>query len=68
MWNSHEIKSVKNFIIKKSATEVFQVCISITLALILAVHCYCGDNVKRGLISKHCLKENDNMVVEKISQ
>ena len=27
--DSHEIQSVKNFIIQKSATEVFQLCISI---------------------------------------
>ena len=45
-----KIKSVKNVIIKKSATKVFQVCISIVydsffwnLALVLVLHCYCGD-------------------------
>ena len=28
MWNSQKIKSAKNFIIKKAATKVFQVCVS----------------------------------------
>ena len=53
--NSHKIKNVKKVISKKSATKVFQVFISIVyialfwylaLALVLALHCYCGDNVK----------------------
>ena len=53
-----KIKSVKNVIIKKSATKVFQVCITsvlwnLALALVLALHCYCGDDVKYGLFSKH---------------
>ena len=39
-------------------TKVFQVCIGIgqlfwNLALILVLHCYCGDNVKYGPLSKH---------------
>ena len=60
--NSHKIKNVKKIISKKSATKVFQVFISIVyialfwylaLALVLALHCYCGDNIKYGLLSKH---------------
>ena len=47
-----KIKSIKNFIIKKSAAKVFQVYLSIVydsffwnlaLALVLVLHCYCGD-------------------------
>ena len=48
---------------KKSATKVFEVCMSIVydsfvlelsiIALVLALHCYCGDKVKYGLLSKH---------------
>ena len=47
-----KIKSVKNFIIKKSAAKVFKVYLSIVydsffwnlaLALVLVLHCYCGD-------------------------
>ena len=55
--NSHEIKTY----------EVFQVCISVVydsfilqlsisinkLALVLALHCYCRDNVKHRLLSKN---------------
>ena len=57
-----KIKIVKNVIIKKSATKVFQVCINIIydnfilelyffnfileVLVLLLVHCYCGDNVK----------------------
>ena len=42
--------------------KVFEVCISIVynsffwnlaLALVLVLHCYCGDMVKYGLLSKH---------------
>ena len=53
---------------KKSATKVFQGCISIvndSLALVLAQHCYCGDTY---LKENTCFKENANMAVEKISQ
>ena len=48
-------KDVQNVIIKTSATKDFQVCISIVydsffwnlaLALVLVLHCYCGDSVK----------------------
>ena len=35
-------------------------------ALILALHWYCGDNVKYGLFQNTCFKENDNMAGEKI--
>ena len=31
--------------------------------LLLALHCYCGENVKYGFL---CFQENDNMLVEKI--
>ena len=57
-----KIKIVKNVIIKKSGTKLFQVCISIKYdnfilelyffnfileaLVLLVVHCYCGDNVK----------------------
>ena len=63
--NSQKIKSVKNFIIKKSATKTFQICIiivydsfilelSISISISTALlFCYCGDNVKYGLLSKH---------------
>ena len=34
--------------------------------LVLALYCYCGDNVKYGLLSKHLFKENNKMTVEKI--
>ena len=61
MWKSQ--KTVQ----KKSATRVLQVCISfssieyytialfwnLALALVLPLYCYCGDNVKYGLLSKH---------------
>ena len=60
----------------KSATKVFQVCMIIVydsfflalvlLALVLALHCYCGENVK--YFQNNCFKEYDNMAVEKISQ
>ena len=56
----------KRYYKKKSATKAFQVCISIvkvqyaidlfwnlTLALVLALRCYYGYNVKYGLLSKH---------------
>ena len=56
MWRSHKIKSVKNVIIKKVSYEVFQACSKYTialfwnlvLALVLALPCYCEDNVKCG--------------------
>ena len=59
MWSSQKIKRVK--IVKKSATKVFEVCISIVydgslgtyLALVLALYCYCRDDVKYGLLSRH---------------
>ena len=53
---------VKNIIIKESATNVFQVCMSIVydsftlelnIYISIRLHCYCGDNVKYGLLSKH---------------
>ena len=63
--NSQKIKSVKNFIIKKSPAKVFQVSIvkyktalfwNIALALVLALHCYCERNVKYRLLPKHLLQ------------
>ena len=54
MWISHKIKSVKNVIIKKVSYEVFQACSKYTIALfwnlvlVLALPCYCEDNVKYG--------------------
>ena len=62
MWNSHKIWSVKDVIIKESATNVFQVCMSIvydsfileiSIYISIRLHCYCGNNVKYGLFSKH---------------
>ena len=47
-----------NFILELSNS------ISISTALLF---CYCGDNVKYGLLLKH-FQRNDNMAVEKISQ
>ena len=50
---------------EKIGCQSFQVCISIVydsffwnlaLALVLALHCYCGDNVKYGLLSRHLLQ------------
>ena len=52
---------------KKSAMKIFQVCMIIaydsfilelskTLALVLALQCYFGDNVKYGLLSNHLLQ------------
>ena len=58
-----KIKRVKKKIIrKKSAPKVFLVCLSIVydsffwnlaLALVLELHCYCGDSEKYGLLLKH---------------
>ena len=54
MWRSHKIKTVKNVIIKKVSYEVFQACSKYTIALfwnlvlVLALPCYCEDNVKYG--------------------
>ena len=36
--------------------------------LVLALHCYCGDNVKYGLLLKPNFKEGNNMVAEKSSK
>ena len=70
--------SVKNFIIKKSATKVFQVCKSIvydTFILELSISistARCTVIVERmkntDFFQNTCFTENDNMVVEKISQ
>ena len=52
MWRSHKIKSVKNVIIKKVSYEVFQAYSKYKIALfwnlVLALPCYCEDNVKYG--------------------
>ena len=58
-----KIKSVKNIIIKKVSYETFSSMFKYSntiapfwnLALVLALHCYCGDTdyVKYGLLSKH---------------
>ena len=56
MWSSKK-KCKKLYY--KSATKLYQVCISIvyeSFILVLALHCYCGDNVKYGLLSKHLLQ------------
>ena len=54
---------------KKSATKIFQLCISIVcdswnlaLALVLALHCYRGDNVKYGLLSRHLFQRKQQYV------
>ena len=57
-------KSVKNVIIKKISYESFSsMCIvydsffwNLALASILALHCYCGDNIKNRLLSKHLIQ------------
>ena len=50
VWNSQKVKSVKSVIIKKLATKIFQAWYTMALfwnlALVLALHCYCGDNVR----------------------
>ena len=60
--NSQKIKSVKNFIIKKSATKTFQICISIvydrfilelSISISISTALLLWDNVKCGLLSKH---------------
>ena len=39
------------------------------IALVLALHCYCGDKVKYGLLSKHLFqRKHANVVIEKFSQ
>ena len=54
--------SAKNVFIKKASYKAFQVYVSIVydmifwnlaLALVLVLHCYSGDSVKYGLLSKH---------------
>ena len=63
MWNSEKnVECRQRYHKKKSATKVFQVCISIVydsffwnlaLALVLVLQCYCGNTVKYGLLLKH---------------
>ena len=70
---SHNLKSVKNFIMKTSA-KVFQVCISIvyesfilelsiSISTALLLWRWNADDFQNT-----CSKENDNVAVEKISQ
>ena len=40
----------------KSVLVQYTIALFWGLALILALHCYCGDNVKNGLLSKHLLQ------------
>ena len=68
--DSHKIKSGKKHYHKKCQLEVFQVCVSLVydsfiLELSITLQCYCGYNVKYGLLSKTCLKKNDNKSIDK---
>ena len=41
---------------------------NLALAFVLPLHCYCGDNVKYGVLSKHLLKKshsNDKLFLKK---
>ena len=60
--NSQKIKSVKNLIIKKSATKTFQICIimvydsfilELSISISISTALLLWDNVKYGLLSKH---------------
>ena len=71
MWNSQKIKERKKRYHKisyKSLSSI--VCEFYFGTLVLALHCYRGNNVKQVLLSKPntCFKENNNMTVEKISK
>ena len=51
----NKIKSVKNFIISYESLSSI-VYDSFFGILVLALNCYCGDNVKYELLSKHLLQ------------
>ena len=60
VWGSQKIESVKNIIqlqkFFKSVQVQYMIALFWNLALallVLELHCYCGDTVKYGLISKH---------------
>ena len=61
MSNSKKIKSVKNLIIKKSSMYKYSKRLfwNLALALVLALHFYCGDNVKYGLLSRHLFQRKN---------
>ena len=65
-------KELKNVIIKKSATKVFQICISIVynsfiLGLSISISAVILEITQNAnFFQNTCFKKNDNIVVEKI--